>query len=169
MKKIITLIITAALLFSLAACGSRSSNSGEAMTDYNYIKASGKVLIGFSGGDELKGFNTEFSKFIFSKIGSDAGMNIEIVTKEIDASDVENALEKKQVDCIFSVAVSDELENRLDFSTPYISENYAALMRNESDLTAKVNQVIYELRTDGTLSTLAEKYGLTVFNASDSQ
>ena len=167
MKRILTLIITAALLLSLAACGSGNSSAGEEMTDYNYIKASAKTIIGISNGGELGGFNSEFAKFIFNKIGSDAGVNIEIVTKEIADSDAQNALEKKQVDCVFSVAVNDETEKSLDFSTPYLSGNYAALMRNESDLTAKVNQAIYELRTDGTLSTLAEKYGLTVYNAAD--
>ena len=165
MKRIITLIVSAALLLSLTACGSGSSNSGEAMTDYNYIKTSAKAIVGIPNNEELKGFNAEFAKFIFNKIGSDAGVNIEIVTKEIDASDVQSALEKKQVDCVFSVAVNDETENILDFSNPYLSGNYAALMRNESDLTAKINQAIYELRTDGTLSTLAEKYSLTVYAA----
>ena len=162
MKKILTLIITAALLLSLAACGSGNSSSAEAMTDYNYIKASAKVFIGISNSDELGGFNAELAKFVFNKISADAGVNIEIVTKEIAASDAQSALEKKQVDCIFSIAVSDELENSLDFSTPYLSGNYAVLMRNESDLTAKVNQAVYELRTDGTLETLAEKYSLAI-------
>ncbi len=40
-------------------------------------------------------------------------------------------------------------------------EFYAAACRKGSDLTAKINEILVELYKDGTIDTIAEKYGLT--------
>ena len=42
------------------------------------------------------------------------------------------------------------------------SEEYGIGFRKDSDLTAKVNEIMAELMADGTLDALAEKYGLTL-------
>ena len=41
-------------------------------------------------------------------------------------------------------------------------EEYGIAFRKGSDFTAKVNEVIAELKADGTLTSLAEKYELTL-------
>lgn len=42
------------------------------------------------------------------------------------------------------------------------TEEYGIAFRKESDLTAKVNEIMTELKADGTLPALAEKYTLTL-------
>ena len=42
------------------------------------------------------------------------------------------------------------------------SEEYGIAFRKDSDLTAKVNEIMKKLIADGTLPALAEKYGLTL-------
>ncbi len=42
------------------------------------------------------------------------------------------------------------------------TEEYGIAFRKESDLTAKVNEIMTELKEDGTLPALAEKYSLTL-------
>ena len=42
------------------------------------------------------------------------------------------------------------------------TEEYGIAFRNDSDLTAKVNEIMAELKEDGTLPALAEKYSLTL-------
>ena len=42
------------------------------------------------------------------------------------------------------------------------SEEYGIGFRKDSDLTAKVNEIMAELMADGTLDALAEKYSLTL-------
>lgn len=41
-------------------------------------------------------------------------------------------------------------------------EQYGVAFRKDSDLTAKFNEIMAELKTDGTLAALAEKYELTL-------
>lgn len=41
------------------------------------------------------------------------------------------------------------------------SEYYSIAFRNGSDMTAKVNEIVKGFREDGTIETLAKKYGLT--------
>ncbi len=41
------------------------------------------------------------------------------------------------------------------------TEEFAVALRKDSDLTARFNEILAELERDGTLKTLAEKYGLT--------
>ena len=42
------------------------------------------------------------------------------------------------------------------------SEEYGIAFRKDSDLTAKVNEIMKDLISDGSLPALAEKYGLTL-------
>ena len=42
------------------------------------------------------------------------------------------------------------------------TEEYGIAFRKESDMTAKVNDIMVELKADGTLEALAEKYSLTL-------
>lgn len=50
----------------------------------------------------------------------------------------------------------------LDYSIELTSEEYGIGFRKGSDLTEKVNAIIDELKADGTLDALAEKYGLNL-------
>ncbi len=48
----------------------------------------------------------------------------------------------------------------LGYSVSLTTEEYAAGFRKGSDLTAEVNRILGELKTDGTMDKLSEKYGV---------
>lgn len=48
----------------------------------------------------------------------------------------------------------------LGYSVSLTTEEYAAGFRKGSDLTAEVNRILSELKTDGTMDKLSEKYGV---------
>lgn len=50
----------------------------------------------------------------------------------------------------------------LSYSVSLTTEEYAAGFRKGSDLTAEVNRILEELKSDGTLSSLSEKYGVNL-------
>ena len=50
----------------------------------------------------------------------------------------------------------------LGYSISLTTEEYAAGFRKGSDLTAEVNRILAELKTDGTMDKLSEKYGVNL-------
>lgn len=50
--------------------------------------------------------------------------------------------------------------SNLGYSISLTTEEYAAGFRKGSDLTAEVNRILAELKTDGTMDKLSEKYGV---------
>lgn len=70
--------------------------------------------------------------------------------------------------CVIDITMANSMTGEgtsYDTLAPSIeltSEEYGIAFRKDSDLTAKVNEIMSELKSDGTLPTLAEKYGLTL-------
>ena len=52
--------------------------------------------------------------------------------------------------------------SNLGYSISLTTEEYAAGFRKGSDLTAEVNRILAELKTDGTMDKLSEKYGVNL-------
>lgn len=52
--------------------------------------------------------------------------------------------------------------SNLGYSISLTTEEYAAGFRKGSDLTAEVNRILSELKTDGTLDKLSEQYGVNL-------
>ncbi len=52
--------------------------------------------------------------------------------------------------------------SNLGYSISLTTEEYAAGFRKGSDLTAEVNRILTELKTDGTMDKLSEKYGVNL-------
>lgn len=52
--------------------------------------------------------------------------------------------------------------SNLGYSISLTTEEYAAGFRKGSDLTAEVNRILVELKTDGTMDKLSEKYGVNL-------
>lgn len=52
--------------------------------------------------------------------------------------------------------------SNLGYSISLTTEEYAAGLRKGSDLTAEVNRILAELKTDGTMDKLSEKYGVNL-------
>lgn len=70
------------------------------------------------------------------------------------------------VDITMANAMTGEGTNYADLSAGIAlsTEEYGIAFRKDSDLTAEVNKIMAELKADGTLAALAEKYNLTLAN-----
>ena len=70
------------------------------------------------------------------------------------------------IDITMANAMTGEGTNYADlgYKLSLSEELYGVSFRKESDLTAKFNEFLADLKADGTLSALAEKYGLTLAN-----
>ncbi len=68
------------------------------------------------------------------------------------------------IDITMANAMTGEGTSYADLAAGYAltSEEYGIAFRKDSDLTAKVNELMKKWKADGTLQALAEKYGLTL-------
>ena len=70
--------------------------------------------------------------------------------------------------CVIDITMANNMTGEgtsyaeLGYSLELSTEEYGISFRKGSDVTAKVNDIIAELKTDGTLQALAEKYELTL-------
>ncbi|MGN1121124.1 MAG: transporter substrate-binding domain-containing protein [Eubacteriales bacterium] len=70
--------------------------------------------------------------------------------------------------CVIDITMANAMTGEgtsyadLTYGLALTSEEYGIGFRKDSDLTAKVNDIINELNADGTLPALAEKYDLTL-------
>ena len=70
--------------------------------------------------------------------------------------------------CVIDITMANAMTGEgtsyanLTIGATLTSEEYGVSFRKDSDLTAKFNEFMAELKADGTLEALAEKYGLTL-------
>ncbi len=70
--------------------------------------------------------------------------------------------------CVIDITMANAMTGEgtsyenLTYGLALTSEEYGIGFRKDSDVTAKVNEIIEELKADGTLPALAEKYNLTL-------
>jgi len=104
-----------------------------AESDLEYIKKNGKMVIGYTvyapmnytnDAGEFVGFDTEFAKAVCEKLGVEP----EFVEINWDTKEVE--LEAKKIDCIWNgFTITEEREENLDFSIPYILNKQVVVIR----------------------------------------
>ncbi len=105
----------------------------EGDSDLEYIKEKGKMTIGYTvyapmnyTDDEgnFVGFDTEFAEAVCAKLGVEPDfVEINWDTKEIE-------LEAKTIDCIWNgFTMTEEREENLDFSVPYILNKQVVVIR----------------------------------------
>lgn len=107
---------------------------------------------GSAGEAEAKNI-TDTSKIVALTAQSDALKEVKAGTADacIIDSTMANSMTKDGTD------FSD-----LGYSVSLTTEEYAAGFRKGSDLTAEVNRILEELKADGTLTELSEKYGVNL-------
>ena len=70
--------------------------------------------------------------------------------------------------CVIDITMANAMTGEgtsyadLGYSVSLTSEEYGVAFRKGSDLTAKVNELMAAMKADGSLQTLADKYGLTL-------
>lgn len=130
MKKLLALLLTLTLAFSVfAACGKTEPTGGEGE------EAKEKLVIGYTiyepmnymdENDELTGFDTEFALAVCEKIGRVP----EFVEINWDTKFV--TLDANQIDCIWNgMTISDEVKKNCDVSVPYVKNAQVVVMKKD--------------------------------------
>lgn len=146
-KKIIALVLAvlmAAMCFVFAACGDKGGETTDPAettaatveSDLDYIKANGKMIIGYTEfapmnykDDEgnLVGFETEFAKAVCEELGVEAQFQL------IDWGAKETELKSKTIDCIWNgMTITPERQAEMEISTAYMANKQVLLVKAEN-------------------------------------
>ncbi|MDO4495108.1 MAG: transporter substrate-binding domain-containing protein [Clostridiaceae bacterium] len=138
MKKLMALVLAALMLFTMAACGSKTDGDtttaapddtqGTAAaenSDLAYIKGNGKMIIGITEYAPMNyldeagnwtGFDTEFAEAVCAKLGVTPEF---FVLADWDAKT--NELNAKTIDCVWNgMTITEDLKDGMDISVPYV-------------------------------------------------
>ena len=129
MKKLLSLVLVLALAASMfAACGTTKVES-----DLEYIKANGKMVIGYTVYEPMNytddegnftGFDTELAEAVCAKLG----VTPEFVEIDWDAKEVE--LNSKNIDCIWNgFTITEERKENISFTKPYIENKQVVVIK----------------------------------------
>ena len=138
MKKIISLIMVAVMcVLAFAGCGVETAKTIVAEKG----SAGEKVAM------DLEGYE-------YTAVDTQAKALMEVSAGTADAAVVDYVMS------IGSIGEGTDYENLVVEGDGYAPESYGIAFRKGSDFTAKVNEVIKELKEDGTLDAIGEKYKL---------
>lgn len=162
MKKLIALTMAALLAFSMTACGGAKTNSGSTAASSNVqaatVDLSGDPVAFLKGKKVAVQQGTTGDSFVADP---DLGCEVMQFSKYADAV---TALEQGKVDAIVidkypAEAFVAQKGDLATFETPLTSDSFAiALKKGNTELTEKFNQAIAELKADGTLDAIMDKY-----------
>ena len=144
MKKWMAMLLAATMVFSLTACGSKEETE-ETEGTMTYAVEAGSA--GEAAAEE-KGFT-------YNSVASQADALMEVAAGTSDAAIIDllmaGAMIGEGTDYA-NLAIKDELN----------AEEYGVAFRKGSDAAEAVNAAFDELKADGTMKALAEKYSLTL-------
>jgi len=128
MKKLLCLALVAMMMLAFASCGEKADS------DLAYIKEKGSMVIGYTvyapmnytdDNGKFTGFDTELAEAVCEKLG----VTPEFVEIDWDTKEIE--LNAKNIDCIWNgFTITEEREENLDFTTPYIENKQVVVIRN---------------------------------------
>jgi len=130
-SRIVLLLVTLTLVFSLASCGSKKEGSSEGGSKEVYrtldeIKESGEINIGVFSDKSPFGYVDEngeyqgYDIYLAERLGKDLGLKINYVSTE--AANRVEYLETGKVDIILAnFTVTDERAEKVDFALPYMN------------------------------------------------
>ncbi|MBU3129618.1 transporter substrate-binding domain-containing protein [Clostridium tagluense] len=136
-KKIISMIVTILIAFSLSACSQGKQSAGVSKIDN--IKEKGKIVIGTSadyppyefhksiqGKDTIVGFDIEIAK----EVAKDLGVKLEIKDMKFDG--LLAALETGNIDFVAAgMTPTEERKKNVDFSKTYYTAIQCVVIRSE--------------------------------------
>ncbi len=165
MKKLTALLLAAMLLLSATACGSASSAAPAPSSTPADSSASADV----SAAPAIKSVDDLAGK----KIGVQLGTTGDIYASDIEGATIEQynkafeAVQGLSQGKIDAVIVDDQVAKALTAANdavivleePFTVEEYAiCVSKDKSELTAAMNTAIAELKADGTLQAILDKY-----------
>lgn len=165
MKKITALLLSAMMLLTVTACGSASSSAAPSAS----APSSASSAPSESAEPAIKGIADLAGK----KIGVQLGTTGDIYASDIEGATIEQynkafeavqALSQGKID---AVMVDDQVAKALAANNdavtvleePFTVEEYAlCISKDKSDLTKAMNTAIADLKADGTLQAILDKY-----------
>lgn len=179
MKKIITLLMSLLLVFTLVACSNNNNSNNEANTNdqpanlLDKINAEGKMVIAtesmwapYTYEDEngnLTGYDVEVARAICEKLGVEA----EFVIGEFDGFLM--GLDNGVYDTIFNcIDITDERKAKYDFTDPYINTTVVLIVPETNEDIKSFEDLAGKVTTNTVTSSYAgtaESYGATVAGA----
>ncbi len=179
MKKFLSIALAAVMVFSLAGCGSSSSNQGESGTNAakedsgkKYIIATDTTFAPFEFTDDNGDF-VGIDVDILAAIAEDQGFEYDLQSLGFDAAVA--ALESGQADATLAgMSITEEREKKYDFSESYYDSYVCMAVKDDSTIKGyedlKGKKVAAKTGTQGAdcAETLKDKYGfeLTYFDDS---
>ena len=130
MKKILALLLTLALVFSLAACGSKEDNS-LTVTEGKLTMATNAEFPPYEyyEGDKVIGIDAEVAALIAEKLG----LELEIVDVAFD-SIIPGVQQGKYDMGMAGMTVTDERKEKVNFSDSYAKGVQVVIVRADSDI-----------------------------------
>ena len=133
-RKLISLILAAIMVLSLAAC--QKSGNGED-NSLKYIQDNGKLILGLDDSfppmgftddnGNIVGFDIDLAKAVCEKLG------VELVLQPIEWDAKEQELNTKNIDCIWNgFSVTPDRKENLTMSDPYMTNNISLVVVNGS-------------------------------------
>ena len=129
-KKIVSLVMVAALSFSLVACGAakdtgntEASNTTAAVDDLAKVKEKGKLVVGITDFEPMDYKDADgkwigFDADMANEFAKSLGVEAEFVEIEWDNKALE--LSSGNIDCVWNgMTLTDEVKNSMDCSNPY--------------------------------------------------
>lgn len=146
LKKIIALLMAMAMCVALlVACSTQTATETaedtqtaadtSAESDWEYIKDKGEMIVGitlfapmnYKEGEELVGFETEFTKAVCEKLGVTPNF------QEIDWGSKEIELNSKNIDCIWNgLTITDERKANMSITEPYMNNRQVMITKAEN-------------------------------------
>ena len=139
MKKLLAIILCLIMLLAFAGCGN-----------------SAKIVVAEkeSAGETVAKSEDAFKDYTYTAVDTQAKALMEVNAGTADAAVVDYVMS------IGSIGKGTDYENLVVDGDGYSEEEYGIAFRKGSDLTAKINEIIRELKSNGELEKIAKTYKL---------
>lgn len=147
MKKIIAMLLTATMVLSLAACGSKEESATDSAantaddaeaseSDMDYVKDKGVLVVGITnfapmdykeeGSEDWVGFDADMARAFAESLG------VEVEFVEIDWDNKIMELDGKTIDCVWNgMTLTDEVTSAMDCSNAYCKNAQVVVVNSD--------------------------------------
>lgn len=140
MKKLVVLLLAFVMVFSLAACNNAEDSVEDGGQAKVYVVGTEPTFPPFEFTDENTGEITGFDIDLIKAIAEDQGFEVQVNNLEFDGLIM--AVQSGNIDIIASgMTIKPEREEKVDFSTPYITAGLALAVAAGNDTIQSVDDL----------------------------
>lgn len=137
MKKFLAILLSAMMVLSLAACGTKADEAGKtAKTDMEYVKDKGVLVVGITDfapmdyKDEKTGEWIGFDADMAKAFAKSLGVDVKFV--EINWKNKLMELDGKAIDCVWNgMTLTDELQEAMACGNPYCNNAQVVVVKKD--------------------------------------